>query len=136
MTWNIRGLGSEVKVSAIKRLVFAQNVDMLFLQETKKQSLTEDEIYKLWYHDELDFRVSNAEGKSGALAVVWDKTKFVVRTSMVGSNYIALKGKWVQEDAEAFLVNVYAPCSISDQVNLWKDMESWKQREKGKEWWL
>ncbi|KAK8604714.1 hypothetical protein V6N13_099645 [Hibiscus sabdariffa] len=68
-----RGLGSEVKVSAIKRLVFAQNVDMLFLQETKKQSLTEDEIYKLWYHDELVFRVSNAEGKSRGLAVVWDK---------------------------------------------------------------
>lgn len=37
LSYNIRGLGREVKWSAVRRLVKYHHVDMLCLQETKKE---------------------------------------------------------------------------------------------------
>lgn len=38
LSWNVRGLGKPVKRRKIKNLFFERKVDMVLLQETKKQN--------------------------------------------------------------------------------------------------
>ncbi|KAK8485284.1 hypothetical protein V6N11_038056 [Hibiscus sabdariffa] len=64
--WNVRGLGTDLKLNAVKKLVREQQVQVLLLQETKKTAISEDEVRKLWV-DEFDFRVGNAVGRSGGV---------------------------------------------------------------------
>ncbi|GMI93806.1 hypothetical protein HRI_003050000 [Hibiscus trionum] len=115
LTWNVRGLGSEAKSLAVRRLVLSQKVEVLFLQETKKQEITESEIHRLWPENELEYRISNADGMSRGLIVIWDKSKFSLDSSLYDRNFIFLKGIWLQGGLEVILINVYAPCVVSEQ---------------------
>ncbi|KAK8635868.1 hypothetical protein V6N13_004581 [Hibiscus sabdariffa] len=44
----LRGLGSKTIVSAVRKRVFSQKVELLLLLETKKVSISEDGIQKKW----------------------------------------------------------------------------------------
>ncbi|KAL4376004.1 hypothetical protein GQ457_02G034210 [Hibiscus cannabinus] len=95
VTWNIRDMGTEVKLNAVMKLIRDQRAEILLLQETKKEAFSDLEISKLWVDDQFDFRFSRAVGRSGGLLVIWDKSKFVVDLVQTESNFLLLKGKWL-----------------------------------------
>ncbi|KAL4277961.1 hypothetical protein GQ457_03G002160 [Hibiscus cannabinus] len=119
---NLEGLGAGEKVLAVKKLIREHIFDMVLLQETKKSSFAEEEVRRLWYDDEVDFRFSAAEGRSGGLISVWDKNVFQVESSVIHKRFIFLKGKWLKQGFITAVLNIYGPCVLSEQVELWETL--------------
>ncbi|KAG4175119.1 hypothetical protein ERO13_A11G164366v2, partial [Gossypium hirsutum] len=53
LSWNIRGLGSVVKRESVKRTCRMSRVSICFIQETKLEVITKDDVRKFWGDDEL-----------------------------------------------------------------------------------
>ncbi|KAK8501623.1 hypothetical protein V6N12_034023 [Hibiscus sabdariffa] len=105
--WNVRGLGTDLKLNAVKKLVREQQVQVLLLQETKKTAISEDEVRKLWV-DEFHFRVGNAVGRSGGLLTLWDKNCFRLGKVSIQDRIISVSGVWIPKDVQVTIINIYA----------------------------
>ncbi|KAK8567483.1 hypothetical protein V6N12_006069 [Hibiscus sabdariffa] len=70
VTWNVRGLGTEVKISTIKKLVWEYKMDMIFIQESKKQTVSVEEVWKMWIDDDFDYRMVAADWRSEGLITI------------------------------------------------------------------
>ncbi|KAL4341050.1 hypothetical protein GQ457_08G035770 [Hibiscus cannabinus] len=70
ISWNVRGMSSDVKVSAIRKLIRSFRIDMILIQETKKEVFDISEIHKLWFDDEFGFKFSASVGRSGGLLTI------------------------------------------------------------------
>ncbi|XP_038999718.1 uncharacterized protein LOC120125357 [Hibiscus syriacus] len=78
-------MSSEVKVSAARKLFRCQRVEVAYIQETEKEMFSEDDVRKVWYDDDFDFR---KEGLSCGLVTIWDKSKFQVERCFIGKNEV------------------------------------------------
>ncbi|GMJ15906.1 hypothetical protein HRI_005259800 [Hibiscus trionum] len=134
ITWNIRGIGSDSKISGLRALVREHRVEMLLIQETKMGDLSVDFIRKFWYDDFFDFVYSPSEGRSGGILTIWDKSVFNLEDSTVNNNFLRLSGYWRNVEGKVAIVNVYSPCNLSDQRALWHTLLELKSQVS--EFWL
>ncbi|KAK8532154.1 hypothetical protein V6N13_131489 [Hibiscus sabdariffa] len=58
LSWNVRGMGSVVKLKALRRILFEQKLEIAFIQETKEEAISEEEISSMWYDVEFGSQVS------------------------------------------------------------------------------
>ncbi|KAK8491783.1 hypothetical protein V6N12_073105 [Hibiscus sabdariffa] len=58
LSWNVRGMGSVVKLKAFRRILFEQKLEIAFIQETKEEAISEEEISSMWYDVEFGSQVS------------------------------------------------------------------------------
>ncbi|KAK8715577.1 hypothetical protein V6N13_042908 [Hibiscus sabdariffa] len=72
LSWNVRGLGSSVKRSAIRKVLRQQRIKMVFLVETKLEVVSEVVVKSLWWIDSYSFLVSASEGLLGGIIIIWD----------------------------------------------------------------
>ncbi|KAL4384039.1 hypothetical protein GQ457_15G021620 [Hibiscus cannabinus] len=91
---------------------------------SKLRSLSYLDAKRIWGDVDVDFRISPAEGRSGGLLVLWDKKKFTISSIICERRFIALRGKWINLDMEASMVNVYAPNTEGDQLLCWEELIS------------
>ncbi|KAL4384284.1 hypothetical protein GQ457_15G029320 [Hibiscus cannabinus] len=99
VSWNARGMGSNGKMMITSGMVKSQKVEVLLLQETKKTEWSAEEIRKIWSDDDFEFRMVEADGRSG---------------------------RWIRLDVQVKIVNVYAPCSVAEQAKLWEELYALK----------
>ncbi|KAE8705169.1 hypothetical protein F3Y22_tig00110430pilonHSYRG00357 [Hibiscus syriacus] len=91
-------MSSEVKVSAARKLFRCQRVEVAYIQETEKEMFSEDDVRKVWYDDDFDFR---KEGLSCGLVTIWDKSKFQVERCFIGSCIVLVEGKWIGDNKKS-----------------------------------
>ena len=78
--WNIRGFGQSSRRTQIKECMRKENLDIVFLQETIKQSFTDQELRNLESGDIFFWHWLPAVGHSGGLLLgVRDSTLEVGR---------------------------------------------------------
>ncbi|GMI69796.1 hypothetical protein HRI_000648900 [Hibiscus trionum] len=106
LTWNIRGLGKVEKVRAIQQLVNASKARVVFIQESKLETL------KPWVQRRI--KTVPSIGSSGGLISVWDSF-FGVEGIVTHSRWIAINGAFVLSTLKPVLLNVYAPNEFSDR---------------------
>jgi len=58
ITYNVRGLGKGVKWPAIRRMVHTQHIDMLCIQETKKETIDRSTCQALWGENDVCVEVN------------------------------------------------------------------------------
>ncbi|KAL4318899.1 hypothetical protein GQ457_18G023820 [Hibiscus cannabinus] len=111
---------------ARKVLALGKNIGMQIVGDEQEVinelANLEEEVRRLWYDDEVDFRFSAAEGRSGGLISVWDKNVFQVESSVIHKRFIFLKGKWLKQGFITAVLNIYGPCVLSEQVELWETL--------------
>ena len=78
LTYNVRGLGRGVKWSAIRRLVRKHKVDLLCLQETKKQQIDSTMCQSLWGDSDVSWEIQPASNTAGGLLCLWSDKSFKV----------------------------------------------------------
>ncbi|TYJ02559.1 hypothetical protein E1A91_A13G238000v1 [Gossypium mustelinum] len=113
------GLGSEVKKASVKRIYRLAKANVCFLQETKLELVTMDVVRKLWGDDNCEFRFVAVTGRSGGLLTMWNKYEFLLLKEWSDGRLLVIKGRWVKEDLEVVLINVYAPNLVYEQNILW-----------------
>ncbi|KAL4384128.1 hypothetical protein GQ457_15G020060 [Hibiscus cannabinus] len=60
LSWNIRGIGFGAKLSRIRQVLRKHKIDILFLQETKKLKVEENDVREFWGDDDFSFCYSEA----------------------------------------------------------------------------
>ncbi|TYI32171.1 hypothetical protein ES332_A04G040300v1 [Gossypium tomentosum] len=90
VSWNIRGLGSNIKIAMVNRL------------ETKLVEVSRDMISRMWGNDNFDFRFTAAVGRSGGLITIWDKASFMLKKDMCSNRLIVVQGLWCSEGDQRF----------------------------------
>ena len=106
---NSRGLGSGVKRSAIRKLTLANKVDILCIQETKKESIDKKLCQYLWGDSLAYWECLPSSNAAGGLLCIWNNVSFEVDRRVVGSGFILLEGRWTKENKKVIIINVYAP---------------------------
>ena len=119
LSLNSRGLGSGVKRSAIRKLSLANKIDVLCIQETKKDSIDKKLCQYLWGDSNATWECLPSTNSAGGLLCIWNNDSFVVNRKSVGSGFILLEGLWVKENKKVIIINVYAPCDIQGKRNQW-----------------
>lgn len=89
------------------------------MRETKLELVTMDVVRKLWGDDNCEFRFVAATGRSGGLLTMWNKDEFLLLKEWSDGRLLVIKGRWVKEDLEVVLINVYAPNLVYEQSILW-----------------
>lgn len=74
--------------------------------------------------DNFEFRFAATIGRSSGLLTMWDKDGFKVSKNCYNNRFVVIEGKWLQEDMEAMLINVYVSNNLSEQKNLWRLIDS------------
>ncbi|KAK8600994.1 hypothetical protein V6N12_050839 [Hibiscus sabdariffa] len=90
ISWNVRGLGSAVKVRKVNSLVRGYDLEIMLLQETMKTVWSEEEVRKLLIDDEFEFEWVEADDKSGGLLIVWDRNCFVKTIVFKKKNFLSI----------------------------------------------
>lgn len=60
-----------------------------------------------------------AEGRSGGLLTMWNKDEFLFSKEWSDGRLLVIEGRWIKEDLEVVLINIYAPNLASEQSVLW-----------------
>ena len=109
VSWNVRGVGSLRKRGIIKNYLNKVNLDIVVLQETKKEDLDERWVQSLWKARFRNLVALPSLGRAGGIIVMWDRKKTEVIDSMVGEYSVSIKIK----DDDWWLSGVYGPNSIN-----------------------
>ena len=97
LSYNIRGLGRGIKWASIRYLVGKQRIDLLCLQETKRESMDKVVCKALWGQSDYDWEWVPADNTAGGLLCVWDNSNFRVECRRAERGFIMLEGVWLAE---------------------------------------
>ena len=136
LSYNIRGLGRGIKWASIRNLVRKHKVDLLCLQETKRDSLDKAACQALWGHPEFDWEWHPAMNTGGGLLCVWNNKNFQVHLKIAERGFIMLEGVWLADMQRVVVANIYAPCDTKSKRLLWQMLYSRKNQSQVKCWCL
>jgi hypothetical protein len=107
--------------------VGSEKPDVLALQETKLEVVTESLIYGLWGNDDCDWSYVPAVGNSGGILSIWRKSLFLPVFSFSGCGFVGVCLEVIQDQCRCYVVNVYAKCNLNDKRRLWGEILNCKQ---------
>ncbi|KAL4340292.1 hypothetical protein GQ457_08G036930 [Hibiscus cannabinus] len=97
LSWNIRGLGNEVKWSVVRRMLRSHEVEMAFLQETKLDSfnlwdakMKSNSLTGKWQTIDIEAEMKNVFAPNGVAeqGILWEELK---------ARKIQSSGNWILE---------------------------------------
>lgn len=126
ISYNIRGLGRGVKWAAIRRLIRKENVDMICLQETKKEVIDKAMCQSLWGDAAVCWEMQPAINTAGGILCSWSEKTFKLHRRVVGNGYILLAGEYIKEAQPVNIVTIYSPCDLQNKRSLWEQVKQLK----------
>ncbi|XP_019451799.1 PREDICTED: uncharacterized protein LOC109353895 [Lupinus angustifolius] len=124
---NVRGLGSGIKRRGIRELVVKNGVDFLAIQETKMEVVDDKLCFSVWGNQHCNWDFIPSVGRSGGILSIWDDLKFSRLSTVRGSGFLAIVGKWLLDSSICCLVNVYSPNQFHQKLVLWEELFVLKQ---------
>ena len=134
ISYNVRGLGRGVKWGAIRRLIKQEGVDIICLQETKKEMVDKAMCQALWGHVEVSWEMLPAISLAGGILCLWSDKSFRLQRKITGNGFILMVGEWVQEAQLVTLVTIYSPCDIHNKRILWNTVKQLRHSMDGGLW--
>ena len=134
LSYNVRGLGRGVKWPGIRRLVREHHIDMLCIQETKKESVERSMCQVLWGDSGFSWESYPSSNAAGGILCIWNEKSFKVERRISGAGVIMVTGKWGQESQPRHIINIYSPCSLQDKRLLWERIKQLKYQNPGGYW--
>lgn len=93
---------------------------MVFVQETKLESVERIEIQRIWGSSYMEFTSSSAVGAYGGLLIIWNNDIFKEENAIIQRHFIVLQGALY--GFPCILVNAYAPNDVRSRRTLWEDI--------------
>ncbi|XP_071740385.1 uncharacterized protein [Rutidosis leptorrhynchoides] len=88
-------------------------------------------LKSIWGNSQFDYAVTLSRGFFGGIISIWDPLAFVKECIWCDDNFLIIKGRWIREEVDVFMVNVYAPQSIVDKVAFWNKLSLFKASNVG-----
>ncbi|GMJ16046.1 hypothetical protein HRI_005273800 [Hibiscus trionum] len=130
ITWNVRGLRRKEKKKAIRDLSRRYKTKMIFVQETKMETIQRREVKRLWGSDSFNYEFAAANGSAGGLLCIWDDSVFTVSDTVVKDRFVALIGVWQQSKVRCGFLNLYGPSVDNEKASFLAEvlafLKSWQ----------
>ncbi|KHN47684.1 hypothetical protein glysoja_044684, partial [Glycine soja] len=94
LSYNIRGLGRGVKWPAIRKLITQNQVDLLCIQETKKEKIERALCQALWGDTTLSWEIYPAINSAGGLLCIWNDSIRALWASIRQLKQLQTGGIW------------------------------------------
>ena len=108
ISWNARGLNSQLKQWLLKKKVQKENLDIIFVQETKCKSSTIHNVSKkLGKH--MEYMETTSHGWEGGLITLWDPRVIKILSSEATVSFIAIEAQMIGNLETYLCTNVYGP---------------------------
>ncbi|KAL7170659.1 hypothetical protein ACSBR2_035523 [Camellia fascicularis] len=101
----------------IKELLKEKNVDMVWIQESYRSSISEGFVRSIWPNETLDYMVVDAKGSVGGLLCIWKLEVFTLIDCNCARSFIILSGT-IHQTLECVVGNIYAPNEVVDRRKL------------------
>lgn len=134
ISYNVRGLGRGVKWPAVRRMVNKHHIDMLCIQESKKEVIDRAMCQALWGDSEVRWEAQPSSNTAGGILCLWSDKTFLLERKVCGTGFVMLTGKWVQEAQIVNIINIYSPCDIHSKRVLWDVIKQLKNQSLGGLW--
>ena len=93
LSWNVRGVNDKDKRRLIKNVIKSQKVDLVCLQETKIQEMSNGMVRSLGIGRCLEWRALNSRGATRGFVVFWDNRVLQMVEMEVGKFIISCRFK-------------------------------------------
>eukprot|EP00256_Glycine_max_P051991 XP_014618170.1 uncharacterized protein LOC102664727 [Glycine max] len=107
---------------------------MLCLQETKKEVIERYMCQTLWGESEVRWEVQPAVNTAGGILCLWSNKTFKLERKVIGTSFVLLVGKWIQEAQTVNIISIYSPCDIQSKRVLWESIKQLKIQSQGGLW--
>jgi len=134
ISYTVRGLGRGVKWPTVRRLVNKQHVDILCIQETKKEVIERVMCQALWGDSDVRWEALPSVNSSSGILCIWGEKSFKLERKITGAGFIMLVGKWQQEAQTLNIINIYSLCDIQSKRVLWDNIKQLKSQNIGELW--
>ena len=132
--YNIRGLRRGVKWAAIRKLVRKERVDMMCLQETKKELVDKASCQALWGDSDISWAIQPANNSAGGILCIRSEHVFKLEKKCMDCGFIYLEGTLIADGVKVSIVNLYSPCEVGLKRNLWEQIRQLRNANMGGLW--
>ena len=122
LSWNVRGANDSSKRKVIKMFIRNQRVDLICIQETKNQSMSDSIARSLGSRRFLDWKAANAEGALGGIFICWDRRSLNILDWEEGQFTLSCRFRNVENGAIWVFTGVYDPFSKVERDALWEEV--------------
>ncbi|RVW76181.1 hypothetical protein CK203_044278 [Vitis vinifera] len=122
ISWNVRGANDSSKRKIIKNYIRSQRVDLMCIQETKIQEMSEGIVRSLGTERFLDWRALNAEGAAGGILICWDKRVLDILEWEEGHFTLSCRFKIMENGATWVFTGVYGPFTKMEREGMWEEL--------------
>ncbi|KAL4192452.1 hypothetical protein AMTRI_Chr06g194310 [Amborella trichopoda] len=123
VSWNIRGLGQEVKKKAVKDLVLKLSPTVLALVETKQPEPTLQLIRQIWGHKPTQRAALSTIGASSGIWVVWNPLEHTLISSHLGDFLVTVLLSSIPAGSLWKFTAVYGPNISLLRPRLWFELD-------------
>jgi len=110
------------KKREIRRLISKKRPNVFCIQEAKLKAVDDVLCRSLWGSGEVAYSFKPSVGASGGILTLWDTTVVDVWVSVNLSNALIIRGKFIKNNVDFTLANVYAPCDHRGRQLLWNEL--------------
>lgn len=118
-SFNIRGLGSQVKKDEVFSFFTKHELDLCCIQETKMEAFSEVEGRRVWKTAGVMWCYEGSVGRSGGILSFWDDNKIECSSHWTMEGAVIVVGREKASEERFCVINVYALCLDEDQLLLW-----------------
>ncbi|GLT28567.1 hypothetical protein SLA2020_034900 [Shorea laevis] len=128
---NIRGLGGVGKKRDIREKVAKHKVEILFIQETKLETIDNRLCKMIWDSENFEWVAQSAKGTSGGMLIIWNSSMFKYLNTFQGDGFLGVFGLSGSENIPCYLVNIYSSQDLACKRRLWDNLSDMVNSKKG-----
>lgn len=121
VVWNVRGLNSPARHSAIYQVIAAAGPSLVCLQETKMEDVTADVVRQCLGNNFENYYFLPAIGTRGGILLAWDDTMVKVINPHRTENTLTALVK-PNEGVQWWITGVYGPQSDAEKVEFLQEI--------------
>jgi len=122
LSWNVRGLNEGGKRLKVRNLIRQWKADIICLQETKLEFISNSLVRSLWGCHFVDWCYLASCGASGGILILWDRRIVEKLDEYVGEFVVACSFRSVADDFSWAFAGVYGPNFDSFRSSLWDEL--------------
>ncbi|XP_074288356.1 uncharacterized protein LOC141613516 [Silene latifolia] len=131
VAWNIRGIRSRGKSTAIKKVVSEKQLHVCGLVETKHNSSVDRSIRSWWSNTNVEFMEVRSEDRGGGLILMWDANSLRRVSGVCGDRWIMISGSFGDLETQVSIILVYCPCSTESRRRVLEELIGVKRQCNG-----
>ncbi|KAL5169264.1 hypothetical protein HKD37_11G031208 [Glycine soja] len=123
-----------VKWAAIRRIISKHKVDLVCIQETKRENFNKNICQAIWGDSTAQWDYVPSVQAAGGLLCMWNNSTLEVVRRVKSRSFLMLEGRCILNDQRLVIINVYAPCDLDGKKALWDDLRQLKVSNPGGLW--